>query len=321
MADDIKLEPAARELVKMEPNEQVEHCRFYEERLPALEQSIVARVKSITETAAYVVLLEYGNIEGMIPLSELSRRRIRSVNKHIRVGKTEVLQVIRVDTEKGYIDLSKSKVTPEEIKPAEMRYNKAKDVHSILRHVAEECRIKLDSLYRAVSWPLSRKYGNAFDAFGMAVQNPEKILLPLQLPSEVYNALVHNIKHRHKAQPFRIRADIEVTCFTYEGIDAIREALLIGKAAGSDEGTQIAIKLLAAPTYVIVAQAIDKDSGLGTVQKMISTIKGAIEERKGNLKITKDAGVVSSMEDEIKSNSEGSDEEEESENEGEDDDA
>ena len=34
---------------------------------------------------AYVQLLEYDNIEGMILLSELTRRRIRSVSKLIKV--------------------------------------------------------------------------------------------------------------------------------------------------------------------------------------------------------------------------------------------
>ena len=41
------------------------------------------------------------NIEGMILLSELSRRRIRSVQKLIRVGRNEVVVVLRVDKEKG----------------------------------------------------------------------------------------------------------------------------------------------------------------------------------------------------------------------------
>ena len=45
----------------------------------------VAQVKSIAEMGAYVSLLEYNNIEGMILLSELSRRRIRSVTKLIKV--------------------------------------------------------------------------------------------------------------------------------------------------------------------------------------------------------------------------------------------
>lgn len=43
-------------------------------------------MRSIAEMGAYVSLLEYGNIEGMILLSELSRRRIRSVQKLIKVG-------------------------------------------------------------------------------------------------------------------------------------------------------------------------------------------------------------------------------------------
>lgn len=37
----------------------------------------------------------------MILLSELSRRRIRSIQKLIRVGRNEVVVVLRVDKEKG----------------------------------------------------------------------------------------------------------------------------------------------------------------------------------------------------------------------------
>lgn len=52
---------------------------------------------------AYVKLLEYDNIDGMILLSELSRRRIRSIQKLIRVGRNEVVVVLRVDKEKGTV--------------------------------------------------------------------------------------------------------------------------------------------------------------------------------------------------------------------------
>lgn len=45
--------------------------------------------------------LEYDNIEGMILLSELSRRRIRSVQKLIKEGRNEVVVVMRVDPDKG----------------------------------------------------------------------------------------------------------------------------------------------------------------------------------------------------------------------------
>jgi transcriptional accessory protein Tex/SPT6 len=69
----------------------------------------------------------------MILLSELSRRRIRSINKLLRVGKNEVVMVIRVDKEKGYIDLSKRRVSAEDIRRTDERFNKSKSVHAVLR--------------------------------------------------------------------------------------------------------------------------------------------------------------------------------------------
>ena len=39
----------------------------------------------------------------MILLTELSRRRIRSINRLIRVGRNEVVLVVRVDRDKGFV--------------------------------------------------------------------------------------------------------------------------------------------------------------------------------------------------------------------------
>lgn len=78
-------------------------CRYYAQKYPEIDDVVMVNVRSIAEMGAYVHLLEYNNIEGMILLSELSRRRIRSINKLIRVGKTEPVVVIRVDKEKGKI--------------------------------------------------------------------------------------------------------------------------------------------------------------------------------------------------------------------------
>lgn len=55
----------------------------------------------ITDIGIYVNLLEYNDIEGFIPASELSRRRIRSIPKLVQVGKVEPSMVTRVDKVKG----------------------------------------------------------------------------------------------------------------------------------------------------------------------------------------------------------------------------
>jgi len=119
-------------------------CRMYEARYPEVDTAVMIQVKNIADMGAYVSLLEYNNIEGMILFSELSRRRIRSVSSLIKVGRTEPVMVLRVDKEKGYIDLSKRRVSEEDIQTCEEMYNKSKLVHSIMRHVAETLDLDLE---------------------------------------------------------------------------------------------------------------------------------------------------------------------------------
>lgn len=45
-----------------------------------------------------------------------------------QVGRQEPVMVLRVDKDKGYIDLSKRRVSPEDIAAAEERFNKSKMV-------------------------------------------------------------------------------------------------------------------------------------------------------------------------------------------------
>ncbi|XP_047967922.1 eukaryotic translation initiation factor 2 subunit alpha homolog [Salvia hispanica] len=96
-------------------------CRMYEARYPEVDQAVMIQVKSMADSGAYVSLLEYNNIEGMILFSELSRRRIRSISSLIKVGRIEPVMVLRVDKEKGYIDLSKRRVSEEDIQGCEER--------------------------------------------------------------------------------------------------------------------------------------------------------------------------------------------------------
>src|ERR1700722_19167135 len=160
------------------------NCRMYEAQYPTADDLVIVQVKNVAEMGAYVSLLEYNNIEGMILLSELSRRRIRSINKLIRVGRTEVVVVLRVDKEKGYIDLSKRRVSPEDIAKMEEKFNKSNAVHSIMRHVSETCHVRLEELYKQFGWDLYTRFGHAYDAFKVIARSVftlPLLLLPLDL--------------------------------------------------------------------------------------------------------------------------------------------
>jgi translation initiation factor 2 subunit 1 len=270
--------------------------RFYENKYPEVDEVVMVNVQEIAEMGAYVKLLEYDNIEGMVLLSELSRRRIRSIQKLIRVGKNEVAVVLRVDKEKGYIDLSKRRVSAEDIVKCDERYNKSKAVHSILRHCAEKFNVSLETLYKTIGWPLSRKYGHSFDAFKLSITDPS-IFDEIEAPSDdILEELKLYISRRLTPQAIKVRADVEVSCFAYEGIDAIKEALKAAESV-STEQMQVKAKLVAAPLYVILVQALDKNQGIALLQVAIEKIQQTIEAKGGSCKVTMAPKAVTATED------------------------
>jgi translation initiation factor 2 subunit 1 len=109
---------------------------------------------------------------------------------------------------------------------------------------------------------------------------------------EVKEALVMNIKRRMTPQPLKIRADIEMKCFQFDGVIHIKvsiisaflvyfslfvmwvfimfynhlvlqEAMRKAEAAGSDD-CPVKIKLVAPPLYVLTTQTLDKVGAIST---------------------------------------------------------
>ncbi|PHH81851.1 hypothetical protein CDD82_7728 [Ophiocordyceps australis] len=277
------------------------NCRFYEEKYPEIDSFVMVNVKQIAEMGAYVKLLEYDNIDGMILLSELSRRRIRSIQKLIRVGRNEVVVVLRVDKEKGYIDLSKRRVSPEDMVKCEERYNKSKTVHLIMRHVAEKTQTPIESLYETIAWPLNRKFGHALDAFKLSITNPEVWNDTTFTSPAVEEELKSYIGKRLTPQKAKVRADIEVTCFGYEGIDAVKTALRTAEAGNAVEednsGTEVKVKLVSPPLYVLTSTCLDKNEGIKRLQESIMDIRKSIEAAGGNLTVKMEPKAVTESDD------------------------
>ncbi|KAF8527074.1 eukaryotic translation initiation factor 2 subunit alpha [Gautieria morchelliformis] len=295
--------------------------RYYEQRYPEVDDLVMVQVRQIAEMGAYVKLLEYDNIEGMILLSELSRRRIRSIQKLIRVGRNEVVVVLRVDKEKGYIDLSKRRVSPEDITKCEERYTKSKTVASIMRHVASrsagavartdndegadgEAAIvgeteeqRLESLYEQIGWPVGKKYGHPYDAFKLALTEPEQVFGGLPpIPQATLAFLQATIARRLTPQPIKLRADIELTCYQPAGIDAIKKALRAGEKV-STETVPIRAKLVAPPLYVLGTNATDKFAAVDRLERAIEVIQSTIEDEGGELLVKMRPKAVSDTEE------------------------
>jgi translation initiation factor 2 subunit 1 len=256
---------------------------MYEKEFPSVDDLVVVRVNRVTDIGAYVSLLEYCNREGIILLSNLSRKRIRSVNKHVRVGRQEVLQVLRVDKDKGYIDLSKKLIQKEDITQCLNRYKKSKQVHSVMQRVAAITELPVEELYRGVGWPLYRKYGHAFEAFTQIVSDPS-ILAEYDVPQNVKDELIKIIQQRMSVHPFKVQTDIEVICPAFEGIEAIKTALRAGIATGT-EADPVSIQLITTPFYVVSVTTLDTEQGVELLDRAVEAIQESIKSRGGSCSV------------------------------------
>lgn len=105
-----------------------------------------------------------------------------------------------------------------------------------------------------------------------------------------------NIARRLTPQPVKIRADVEVTCFGYEGIDAIKRALRKAESLAT-EVVPIKVKLVAPPLYVLVSNSTDKQGGIALLEQALKEIEGEIKKDGGAINIKMMPKTVSEVED------------------------
>lgn len=152
----------------------------------------------------------------------------------------------------------------------------------------------LQALYEKFGWDLYDKYGHAFDAFRLIMSEPEQVFKEIDITEEEKKVLLDSIARKMAPTPVKIRADFELTCFTYEGIDALKAALLTAKAkvTAEDSSIPISFKLIAPPHYRCETVTLKKNEGLTLLETALKEIETVIKERGGTFKLVNKPQVI-----------------------------
>lgn len=257
--------------------------RCYESIYPDLGTVTVTFIKEIKEMGAYCSLSEFGNALGMLMMSELSRRRIRSLGKFIKMGKTEVVVVIRVNCQKGYIDLSKRRIAEGEAFSMEKKWTYTRLVNTITNQISDFKILGKENSRIRWTWPLYRYFGHAIIGFKKILINSNFFTKSLDfLPGEKSRFIGTLKKKIHKCFK-KYSSTFEINSFCWAGIFIIKKILT--EEAYTNNKKKIEIKLVAGSLYSVTVVENSKKKTLKTLLNFFLSISEKIKKKKGLISI------------------------------------
>lgn len=119
-------------------------------------------------------------------------------------------------------------------------------------------------------------------------REPEQIFEKLQINDEHKEKLLATLHRKLTTNPFKIRVDFLLTCTGYDGVEAIREALLTAKHEVNDETWQLEFKMIAPPHYKCEVVTHNRSEGENKLIQALSIIKRVIKQNGGTFAQEKD---------------------------------
>lgn len=217
------------------------------EKIPKLNELVLFKVSSMDEIAVYGTLTEYNNISAMMILSEVSGRRIKSIYQHIKEDQSIVTLVTQLDEEKGYINLSRKQVTPEDKESFMMEYANRRKVNTILYKLSLKHNCDISDLYEYI-WVLLEEYDTLYIAF-KEINKDNTIIEKIKLNDKIKKDLLENIEKMFIIPLQTFSGQIKLHCFHIDGVDLIKEAMKFGIDEMNDK--KVTVHYLAAPLYEI----------------------------------------------------------------------
>ena len=217
---------------------------------PEEDELVMCTVTKVQFHSVFVNLDEYGE-SGMIHISEVSPGRIRNIRDFVKEGKKVVCKVLRVNEDKGHIDLSLRRVTETQRRTKVDEIKQQQKAEKILEFVAKDLNLDTKKLLEEITENISKKYNSLYEFFHQVAVNNDAIK-DAGVDAKTTKNLEEAIKSRIKETGVKIEGKLKLVSFASDGVEIIKEAL--NKAMRvSKEG--ISIKYLGAGTYNLAVNA------------------------------------------------------------------
>ncbi len=247
---------------------------------PEVGDLVIATIETVTDYGAYAKLDEFEK-RGLLHVSEISSSWIRNIRDFVRENQKMVLKVLRVDQEKGHVDLSLRRVTKRERIEKVKSWKKDRKADALLRGVAEKVNLSIDEIYQKAGVFLEEKYG-LYEGFEKLVKEGPEVLTKLGVPEDIANAFAQVAEERIRVKMVKVRGTIEVRCLKPNGIKCIQDAFALAKKSEKTRDSKMEFYVIAAPKYSVEVAADNWKRAEEILQKASQAVITNVTKSGGN---------------------------------------
>ncbi|TLZ58750.1 MAG: translation initiation factor IF-2 subunit alpha [Methanobacteriota archaeon] len=242
---------------------------------------VVCTVTNVKNFGAFVTLDEYEAKEGFIHIAEVSSGWIKYIRDYVREGQKVVCKVLKVDKDKGHIDLSLKAVNEHQRREKIQEWKNEQKAENLLGIVAQRLGKTVDECWQEFGYDILDSFGTLYRAFEESVMD-EDALEGEGFKGPWVKTFIEVAKENIIPPHVTIDGYVEATDFCPEGAIHIKEAL--AKAAMESDGLSVKVQYIGAPRYRVVVRAPDYKTAEEEIQKAAARVIKALTAKGGEAK-------------------------------------
>lgn len=232
---------------------------------------VIATVQDIFKQGAFVTLDEYNNEKGMLSLSEISPKWVRNIRDYVKEEQKVVLLVLRINPERGHIDLSLRRVTDSQRKEKLLEIKQKQRAEKLLEFLANELKTPVAEINKKIRDKLLKRFDSLYEGLE-AITLDNNIIDELDIEKKWKSALIEIVSKSIKPPLVSITGYAELRTHDPNGVDIIKEALKT--IENYKTNCKIEAGYVSAPIYGIKVTATDYK----TAEKALrGSVDGCIE--------------------------------------------
>lgn len=243
-------------------------------KYPDEGELVVCTVRKVKNYGAFVTLDEYNGLEGFIPLAEVSTGCVKYIKDYIREEQKVVCKVIRVDEEKGIIDLSLKRVGESQRREKIQQWKNEQRAWKLFEILAQNLGKSVEECFEEFGRSLIEKYGSLYGAFEEVAMN-EDVLEEDNFKGEWVEEFIKLAHENITPRVVKISGYLDLFSTKPDGIKHIKEALLAAEKEG------VTVQYVGAPRYRLIVKAPDYKEAEEILKRAAEKAISIIEKRGG----------------------------------------